>query len=104
MENKLSLDINFFENILNTEWEDDAVISDVFKIETIELDDADTSKGIESKTAIIKRILDNKYFEFKYSSTHDMPLRTPGLGNLNPIIGNEVFPHQVTVTVFKKHP
>lgn len=61
----------------------------------------DLSKGYEDIELVIKRKSDGKFFKFTYSTNNELELDAPGLANDFPIEGEEVFPEQQTITVYK---
>jgi hypothetical protein len=103
--NTLQFDINYFEDILQTEWDKNPAITSLYKIIDIESVDTDLGKGIEDKEAIIQELSSGRFFVFEYASDEGRhSLNARGLANPNPIIGTEVFPHTVTKIVYKKVP
>ena len=101
----IQFDINYFEDIMDTEWDENDEITSLYEIIEIEMEDTDLGKGIEHKRAIIKDLTANKFYAFEYSSDEGRhPLSQPGLANSNPIICKEVFPHTVTKIVYKTTP
>jgi len=98
----MEIPISDFEDILQTEWEAWKGLEKLYKI-VDSSDDSDIGHGIITRTVVIKSIEDNRFFEFIYN--HDEgrhPLDQPGLANPSVIKGVEVFPHEVTITVYKK--
>lgn len=61
---------------------------------------ADLDKGIQETTVILKRLSDNKLFKFEYSHTNQHSLDEGGLNDW-PIKGEEVFPKQITTTIYE---
>lgn len=99
----MEIPISDFEDIMQTEWEAWKGLEKLYKIVDSIVDDSDLSHGIITRTVVIKSIEDDKFFKFTYA--HDEgrhSLDAPGLANPKIIKGVEVFPHEVTITVYKK--
>lgn len=62
---------------------------------------SDLEKGCEDKEIILQRKSDNKYFNFKVTTSPNFSLEEPGLCNSDPLIGYEVFPKTKSITVYE---
>jgi hypothetical protein len=98
---KLTFDIEYLEDVLQTEWDSDPEIESQFKIVDFEFDGHE--RGVEYMKVIIQRLSDNKFFKFEYNKTEDnsLPLSASGLGNPVKITGYEVFPETITKVIYK---
>lgn len=98
---KLSFDIEYFEDVLQTEWDSDPEIESQYKIVDYEFDGHE--RGVEFMKVIIQRLSDGKFFKFEYNRTEDgsLPLNAPGLGNQKILTGYEVFPETITKVIYK---
>jgi hypothetical protein len=97
---KLSLDIDYFENIMQTEWDKNPEIENIYKIIDFEFDGHESD--VEYMKVIIQRLSDKKFFKFSYNRTEDgrLPLTARGLANPNPVVGTEVFPQTITKVIY----
>lgn len=98
---KLSFDIVYFEDIMQTEWDSDPEIESQYKIVDYEFDGHESD--VEYMKVIIQRLSDGKFFKFEYNRTEDghLPLTAPGLGNPKILTGYEVFPQTITKVIYK---
>lgn len=95
----MEIPISDFEDIMQTEWEPWKGLEKLYEIVNSS-ESSDIGHGCITRTVVIKSIEDNRFFEFIY--THDEGRNS--IEKLNPrtIKGIEVFPHEVTITVYKK--
>lgn len=98
---KLSFDIEYFEDIMQTEWDSDPEIESQYKIVDYEFDGHESD--VEFMKVIIQRLSDGKFFKFEYNRTEDgsLSLTASGLGNPEILNGYEVFPETITKVIYK---
>ena len=102
----LSFTLEEFADVMQLEWENYKGLEKLYEIVESDITNTDLGKGILTKKVIIKRLADNRFFEFKYSCDDDgqYPITTPGFGNPRIMNGIEVYPHEVTVIQYKYKP
>jgi hypothetical protein len=61
----------------------------------------DLSKEYEDYRLIIKRKLDNKYFELNYTDSPQFSITSDTSSNDNPIVAKEVFPETITKIIYR---
>lgn len=90
----IEIPLKEFENFINEKQEDWQYVCD----NDI---DHDMTKGIIDRESVRKRISDNRFFKFEYAVSDHVDLDHQGLGNPDPIVGKQVFPKQITTTVYE---
>jgi len=99
---KLQFDIESFAEVMQLEWEKYKGLEKLYQIVDITNTNTDLEHDIITNTVVIKRLSDNRFFQFTYN--HDEGrhrLSTSGLANNNPMVGVEVFPNVITQIVYK---
>lgn len=61
----------------------------------------DLSKGIKDYETVLKRRVDGKFFMFKWGYSNYVAINDDGLCNKWPLEGEEVFPVEKTITIYK---
>jgi len=73
-----------------------------FKVVNEKTTYSDLEKGYQNKEFILQRKLDNLFFKFKVSvSPYVSLINSCGNGNSDPLLGTQVFPKEITITIYE---
>lgn len=102
MNDKLQFDLDSFADVMQLKWEKYKGLEKLYSIVDITNHYTDIGCDIITDDVVIKRLADNRFFQFRYSHDEDRnPLSASGLANNNPMVGIEVYPNTITKIVYK---